>query len=287
MSSLIKSITGTTGGKGGMAGVAVSVGLFFVKNILRKKGVRTNIKFLIESLLSDKSEDRPLPEEVIRQAKAIESIFDEQRVIPDRIAIDGTPGSGKTTLARALAQRLDMEFICLDHQNMDAKISFVKAPAIYEHHRLLRTQNIDCFDAIIYIDQPVEISKENILQRERGAYLVDVMNFDLLKRIGEKAFALANGAETCIADSSTKIKMRPGNGYNVMENITVALKNNGLSGIEVDGYNKEEKIFLCVEGHPGKGFKAYLNPRAYQKEFLAAFIEGVGGGNSRKGKLWA
>nr|MBF0220730.1 (d)CMP kinase [Desulfobulbaceae bacterium] len=284
MSNLIKSVLGTTAGKGGLAGIAISVGTFFVKNILRKKGVSTNIKFIIESILYNKTENRPLPEDVIQQAQAIEKLFDDKHVMPDRIAIDGTPGCGKSTLAKALGQKLNMKVICLDHQDMDVTISFVKAPVIYEHHRLLRTQNIDCFDAIIYIDQPVEMSMKNILKRERGAYLVDIMNFDLLKRIGQKAFSLADGEEISITDSFARVKIRPGNGYNVMGKLSAELREKGMSGVKFDAYNKEQKIFLCEEGEPRKGFAAYVNPHAYEQELLAAVIEGVGG--SKKKKSW-
>jgi hypothetical protein len=283
MSSLIQSVLGTTAGKGGLAGIAVSVGMFFVKNILGKKGVNTNIKFLLESLLSSKTKNRPLPEEALRQAKAIEQIFDDQRIFPNRIAIDGTPGSGKSTLAYALAQRLDMEAICLDHQDMDEQLSFAQAPAIYEHHRLLRTQDVERFDVIIYLDQPVEISTKNILHRQRGAYLVDIMNFDLLKKLGAKAFSLADGPEISLENSFVRIKIRPDSGFNAMGNLVSELHNKGFNDSTIKGLNKEQQIFLLEEGHEKKGFMAYVDPRAYEQEFLSALADGVNV-NSKSGK---
>lgn len=285
MGSLLKAILGTNAGKGGLVGIIFSVGMFFVKNILQKKGVSTNLKFLLESLLSHKTGISALPDEAIRQAKAIEKIFEEQRLLPCRIAIDGVPGSGKSTLARALSAQLGMKTHCLDHQNMDERLSFAQSPAIYEHHRLLRTQDIDRFDVILYLDQPVAIAKQHILQRERGAYLVDIVDFDLLKRIGDKAFALAEGALISLDNSFVKIKIRPDTGFKVMANLANALQDKGVNDAARTGLNEEQQLFLLVEGLPRKGFMAYLNPHAYEKEFFSALSEGIAGSLTKR-RLW-
>ena len=279
MSSFLK----TAVGKGGLATIALSAGMFFVKRVIQKKGVSTNIKFLVESLLHNDIEQRTLPEQVIMEAEAVAKIFEKQDVFPARIAIDGVPGSGKSTLAKALSERMGMEAICLDHQNMEEQLPFVQQPAIYEHHRLLRTQDIDSFDAIIYIDQPVDISKQHILHRERGAYLVDIMNFDLLKRIGDKAFALAEGPMTSIDDGLIKIRIRPDKGYNVMANLAGELRAKGFADSRIVGLSKEQQLFLLMEGHARKGFIAYLNPSAYEKDFSLALLEGVGSVFTKRG----
>ena len=281
MGNLLKTVAG----KGGLATIALSAGMFFVKRVIQKKGVRTNIKFLVESLLHNDIEQRTLPDQVIMEAEAIAKIFEDQHISPARIAIDGVPGSGKSTLAKALSKRMGMEVICLDHQNMEEQLPFVQQPAIYEHHRLLRTQDIDSFDAIIYIDQPVDISKQHILHRERGAYLVDIMNFGLLKRIGDKAFALAEGLVTPIDNSFAKIKIRPDNGYNVKANLARELRAKGVADSRIVSLNREQQLFLLVEGHVKKGFMAYLNPSAYEKEFSLAILEGIGSVLNKR-KLW-
>jgi hypothetical protein len=64
MSSLIKSIFGTKVDQEDLAGLAVSAGMFFVKNVIQKKGVSTNLKFFLESLLHNNCEDRLLPEQM-------------------------------------------------------------------------------------------------------------------------------------------------------------------------------------------------------------------------------
>jgi len=40
---------------------------------------------------------------------------------------------------------------------------------IYEHHRLLRTQDIDNFEAIVYINEPVELSQANACTEKETA----------------------------------------------------------------------------------------------------------------------
>ena len=104
------------------------------------------------------------------------------------VCITGVSGSGKSTLARALADRLGLQWQCLDHMDMNKPIDFSKDQTIYEHHRLLRTQDVDIFDALIYIDEPVEVSRQKVLMRKRGGYLVDMMNYEMMKRVGAKAF---------------------------------------------------------------------------------------------------
>ncbi|VEN74631.1 conserved hypothetical protein [Candidatus Desulfarcum epimagneticum] len=276
MGSFIKSFLGET------AGIAVSSGIFLVKKILNKKGIHTNIQYLIGSVLDHNNENKSLPEEVIRQAKAIEKIFKDRHVFPDRIAIDGLPGSGKSSLAAALAKRMDMEVVCLDHQDMEERFSFEKAPAIYEHHRLLRTQDMDRFDVMIYIDQPVEKAKQNILKRQRGAYLVDIMNFELMKKIGKKAFSLADGQVISVDHSFVRIKIRPDNGYRDMANLDSELSAKAAGDSAGEVLNKEQRIFLLTEGRARKGFLSYVNPRAYERELLSALIVGVDSASKKK-----
>ena len=275
MSSLLRTILGTTSGKGGVLGTALTVGAYCVKKILKRRGVSVNLKYLIESLLSKKPEQMVMPDDAIRQAQAIEEILQGQHLLPGRIAIDGLPGSGKSTLAQALAERLGMETICLDHQNMDKRLRFAKVPAIYEHHRLLRTQNIDRFEVIIYIDQPVTTAKHQILQRERGAYLLDIMNFELMQRIGAKAFALADGPVIAIDNSFARIKIRPLRGFKVMENLARELRAGGVDDARKAALNKEQQLFLLTEGRSQKGFMAYVNARAYKQDFFSALFSGL------------
>jgi len=266
------------GGLRGIAGRTSSVGISFLRRILGKRGVRTNLEFLVETILEDNDNKVNLPENALHTARAIENFFIANHILPNRIAVDGVPGSGKSTLAKALAARLDMKAVCLDHYDMDRPVSFASTFAIFEHHRLLRTQDIECFDALIHIDQPVTVSRQNILKRKRGAYLVDIMDFDRLKIIGEKAFSLADGQAVSM-DKYVRLKTRPAKGFNDRRNLARELREKGFTRA---GLNKEQQIFLSVTGTARKGFTAYLNTGAYKQEFVAALLEGMAGRPRRK-----
>jgi len=251
--------------------IAAATGVALAKGVLSKPGMRAYLEYQIIRISHGWSESRNCPEEVILTADAIVSLLRSRGLSPNRIAVDGVPGSGKSTLAAALASRLAMTTECLDHKNMDQAISFDKDRAIYDHHRLLRTQDIDGFDVIVFIDEPVEISRQKVLQRRRGAYLVDIMNYERLQAVGHKAFSVAAGECIAIEGSSAKVKVRPESGFRCRENIEDELLGKGMSS---KGLSKEQSLFLCVEGKARNGFSAYLNPHAYNKELLLALKQG-------------
>ncbi|MBF0210237.1 MAG: hypothetical protein HQK64_12425 [Desulfamplus sp.] len=268
--------------------MAMKAGIAFVRNVVTKKGISTNIKFLIESYLFNETETKDIPEKVMQDALSIKDIFNRAGITPQKIAIDGVPGSGKSVLSYALGNLLEMKAISLDHCNMDQKINFISKPAIFEHHRLLRTQNIDCFDAIIYIDEPFEDSMAKVLHRKRGSYLVDIMNFDLMKKIGKKAFELADGDIYSVPNSFIKVKIRVGHSYNVMENIANELLSSNPAKLQKIGDSqdiensvkimaKEAMLFFIEDGRFKKGFTAYLNPIAYKQDLINAILDAVGG----------
>ncbi|MBF0229327.1 MAG: hypothetical protein HQK63_06995 [Desulfamplus sp.] len=263
-----------------------TAGFSFIRNIIAKRGVNKNIQFLIESYLLDQGEKIDIPEKAMKEAVKIKDILTKEGLFPKQIAIDGVPGSGKSSLSRALGKILDMKPVPLDHYNMNKPINFISKPAIFEHHRLLRTQEIDSFDAIIYIDEPVENSKEKILQRKRGSYLVDIMNFDLMKKIGKRAFQLADGIFYQVPDSFIKVKIRKGESYNMLKHISDELKLSEAKPLQqlhkgenlsqkINTMAKESLIFILEEGKVRKGFTAYLNTVAYKQEFIGAIKEAI------------
>jgi hypothetical protein len=258
--------------KGGLVSIATTAGLTLTKGVLSKPGIGVYLEYQIEKIFHGWSEDGNCPEEVSLAAGAILRLFQSKGISPNRIAVDGVPGSGKSTLASALARKLGMAVECLDYRNVDRPISLAKDRTIYEHHRLLRTQALDSFDALIYIDEPVEASRQKVLRRKRGGYLVDIMNFDRLKAVGHKAFSVAGGECIAVEDSFVRVKIRPEGGFRCLENIEAELHAKGLSS---KGLNKEQALFLCVEGKAIKGFAAYLNPHAYDKELLLTLRQGL------------
>lgn len=258
--------------KSGLAGVALSFSAALVKHLIAKPGLRASADYKFKTALHLQDDFSVAQENVQRTADEIIRLFEEKGVKPLRIAIDGVPGSGKSTLTRELAQRLGMTAVCLDHQNMDEALSFDQERAIFEHHRLLRTQNIDVFDVVIYIDEPVAVSKKKVLARQRGGYLVDIMNYELLKQVGEKAFLFVAGDLFSVHNSFVKVKFKPQGGYKDRENINSALR---MKGIDGSRYSKEEALFLCLGNDARKGFRAYVNLHAFDKEVIAALSESL------------
>jgi hypothetical protein len=98
------------------------------------------------------------------------------------------------------------------------------------------------------------------------------MDYELLKKIGEKAFACAAGEEWAIPNSFIRVKIKPAGGFRDRENIDAALHKKGLDGT---GLTKEEALFLCLGYKARKGFKAYLNLHAFDREVLSALNESL------------
>jgi len=272
MGNLLKSlISAFKKGKPGWAWIGTGQGL--AKLILSKPGARSNLEFLISKVLSGNEEPGQYPEDTIRTADAIADLIRTKGLSPNRIAVDGIPGSGKSSLAKTLGDRLKMTVECLDYKKIDKPVSFSKNQTIFEHHRLFRTQELDHFQIIIYIDEPVEIAKDRILKRKRDAFMIDILNFDKLKRIGDKAFSLTDGKAISIPDSYVKIKIRPETGFRDRGNLDAELATKGITRKE--SLTKEEALFLCVDEKPKSGFSAYLTTRAYEKDVIRALHKGI------------
>jgi hypothetical protein len=268
MGSLSKQMFKAVSGKGGLVGVGAGLGLSFLRYCMLRPGVQAYMDHLLGTVFPSLEKGSPPPGGVVKTAKAITDLFRERGFSPARLGIDGPPGSGKSSLAGAMAETLGMEAVCLDHQDLDRPSDFTGTGVIYEHHRLLRTQAIDSFDAIIYIDEPVIASKKRVLSRKRGGYLVEILDYHLLKRIGDKAFSCADG--DTVAVGAHLVKFRPREGYRDMDNIHRELCS---AGLDATGASKEECLFLCLEGVRRAGFKAYLDLHAFDGEMVRALAE--------------
>lgn len=259
-----------------VAGAGVVAAVETGRAMLNRPGVWTTLEALLPELVGNTGKQFQSQEVVRGHAESIARILLQRGIVPNRIGVDGLPGSGKSTLARALAKKLDMKWQSLDHANMNIRQDFAREGTIYEHHRLLRTQDVDVFDAIIYVDEPVEVCKARIIRRAvtegRQALIVDVLDYRKLKEIGKRALDVCDGDPISIPQSQLLIKVRPPQGYRAIENIASRLR---AAGHNSEGMSKEEMLFLLFDGRARSGLNAYSLPGAYNEELLRGVLAGA------------
>ena len=272
--SLLAGLPNLTGSRVAGAGVAAAVETG--RAMLNRPSVRTSIEGAVLKLLGDTGEQFQSIEAVRETADRTALILHERDIVPSRIGVDGLPGSGKSALSRALAETLGMKWRSLDHENMNVPLDLAPEDTIYEHHRLFRTQDVDLFDAIVYVDEPVEVSKARVLNRTRTegrqGLIIDVIDYDKLKKIGKCAFDVCEGEPIAIPRTRLLMKLRQPEGFRAVENIVSRLH---AAGHDAEGQGKEAMLFLLVYGRPQSGLKAYFQPGAYNEELLRGLLAGM------------
>jgi hypothetical protein len=240
-------------------------------NLLSRETIKSAIRGRVRKLLTGSAE-KPYSEvqPVEEYADRIMSVLEKHRVFPQCVGIDGPPGSGKSTLGRSLAKRMGLEWRTLYLSEIKKPYSF-KTGFIYENIRLFRTQNIENFDVIIYLDCPVEEAQQRVINRDRNAALIDYVDFQKLKKVGDAAFAAADGEVITIPMSPIRMKIRPRNGFRDIENLRAKLSSKGL---DVERFSKEELLMIDCFGQrtfwPQSGIFPYVNLGAYNRELLSA-----------------
>ncbi|SLM28564.1 conserved hypothetical protein [Desulfamplus magnetovallimortis] len=248
-------------------------------SILKRPGIKATLESKYMQLVNQEPENQAYPEVVNNHINSIVSFFRRYSLFPERLGIDGVPGSGKSTLARLLAEKYNMSWRSLDHTNMEKAVDLSEKDTIYEHHRLFRTQNIDNFDAIIYIDEPVSLSMQKVLHRKRGGYLLELMNYELLKNVGKKAFEVGDGDIFNVPESFLKIKLRPAKGFKVMENLCRELE---MTPEKASRFSKEQLLFISLGHRPRKGFTAYANPLTFTGDIFDGLLKGLHAASFRR-----
>jgi hypothetical protein len=244
--------------------------------ILQLPSVRAALEGAVLKAIGATREQSQPDQAVLRNAEAIAAILRERGVVAKRIGLDGLPGSGKSSLARALADQLGFQWRSLDQENVDVPRDFTQEHTVYDHHRLFRTQDVDVFDAIVYVDDPVHIARTRVMPRttaEKSENLISaVLDYDRLKKVGDSAFNLCDGAPLRIPHSRLLMKIRPPGGFRALENIVMRLQ---AVGIDAEGLGKEEVLFLCVYGKPRSGLMAYFRPGAFDEQLLRGLLTGL------------
>ncbi len=202
----------------------------------------------------------------IDNANWIFEFLKKNQIQPNRIGIDGLPGSGKSTLAEVLSVRLKLHWVSLDYQLPEGDTYLKQNLTIYEHHRLLRTQLLDAFDLIVFIDLPTEKIKEQIIERGQGALNIELFDYELMQMIGKAAFDLAGSEPIRIPGTDLLIKIKPSQGFALNETLIKKLTDKGFE--QVAKLTQEEKLFLLVKGEARKGLSSYHQGGKYALELF-------------------
>ncbi|NVL90187.1 MAG: hypothetical protein HWN69_04210 [Desulfobacterales bacterium] len=243
-----------------------------VKNLLARDTVRSAIRGEVRKIITGNREK--FYQEVLTvddYADKIMKILNDRGISPRCICIDGLPGSGKSTLGRSLAKRTGLKWRTLCWKELNKAYPFNEG-RIYENIRLIRTQDIDDFDIIIYIDCAMEEAQNRVIDRDRNAALADVVDFSRMKRIGDTAFEMLDGEEIRIEGSPIRIKLRPEKGYRDLENLKTRLE---AKGFDVEGFSKEELLFIYCYEKPQSGLSPYVKLGAYKNEILSGIYTAV------------
>jgi len=264
---------GKLAGKINKLGDAARIASNTTSNAIKKnKAIQSTLLSLKKQITTGKAEVFEEIKEVNRRADSIIELLKSEHVNPQTIAIDGVPGSGKSTLARALVKKMNFKWKTLDYIDMDRPLKFKSKNTIYEHHRLFRTQNIDFFDALIYLDESIDHAKKRCLHRKRGAINIEFFDYQKLKKVGQKAFEHAGGQMHVIEKSNIKIKIRPHDGYKQIESIRRELKRKGY---KTEARTKEGLFYRAVYGKGRTGLKSYLKLGALSRDLKKGIAAGT------------
>jgi hypothetical protein len=204
-----------------------------------------------------------VPAEVFEDADKIITMLGKDGKLSARLGVDGLPGAGKTTLSCAISQLTHIPCYHF-HRPEDTDLARdlpLDGASVTEHHRLFRTQDIEVFDVLIYLDAPIDLARERKIRKTKhissdGAKYYD---YALAKRIGDLAFAFANGVSIQLPDSSIHLKTRPEGGFRQVLNLRRALRKRSIA---YDCYGHElgpeELLFLYETGEPRKGLISYM-----------------------------
>lgn len=239
-----------------------------------KPGIQSNVKNLFSGKGSTEEQDKnnELPEAALHQADAIHQALLAHGLDPRsmRIGIDAPPGSGKTTLARALAQQTGMTHYGLDWEPGNAWKSTIglgrnvekmphapRAGEIMEHYLLNRTHDPELFDAQIHLKRDPKVIRDQLTRRGNAAYIGDTMDLDKSLGVADLGFDTLGG-DAIDLGNGTYMKLRPKEGWGNNLDQLLAMK-----GINPEGLSRHEKLLSLHGGKrtTGAGWTPYVkNP---------------------------
>lgn len=226
-----------------------------------------------------------LPAAAVAQAKEIAEDLMRRGIDPKkaRIAISGTGGTGKSTLARALSAEIGMKPLMMDDVGKSlsgrdltkwVKKNTIGPGIIAEQTHLLNQVDPDAFDAIIRVHKPMHQVKQQILSRGRGAAQLDVYNYDKLHKAIETAFDSAKGTVHRFGDN-VQMKMKPEGGFLSNDTLRQIAKNNGVN---MPATASRQSLVLAAS-HGEKSMFSGVIPYLKKKNIFGggAVVAGTGG----------
>lgn len=255
--------------------IGVSIPLAVGAGMLATKpGVQSNLHNLMAGRGSIQEQDvaSEIPDPVMQQASTIHQHLAKRGLDPRamRIGIDAPPGSGKTTLARAIAQQTGMSHYGLDWEpghawkstiglgrNVESTPHAPRAGEILEHYMLNRTHDPELFDAQIHLRRDPNVIRQQITKRGRSAATSDFMDLDKSLRVADLGFDTLDGDEIDLGNGAVmKLRPREGWGNQLDQRLTAA-------GIDPAGLSRHEKLLTLHSGQrtTGAGWTPYVrNP---------------------------
>lgn len=260
-----------------------------------KKGLRTHMLAKAKGFgrggarhVEEKVIAKGPPQEIVDQAAEIVKAIRERGLDPSkiRVGIAGTGGTGKSTLGREVSRQLQMGMKEMDHvvpthlaKGRDwSKVTDDMLPYghVFEQSHLHTSLDPNKFDLLVHMEKPIDQIKKQIYNRGRGAYQMDVYDYDRFQKGVRSAFDSAGGQVSSVG-GGTRIQFKPQEGFKQIENLQQQVQARGIDPSKLD------RQALSVAAGSGKvpllpGNYAYVKGKTIGQAAGAIGAGGVGGG---------